>query len=271
MCRLRWHCAEYVLWQRHYNNMWNHCKYPWTLNLKYCENIWIFVRNIRWCQHVVDADGNDFLSVWLNVDTMRWVWMTAKEKRFMKTRRLIATWRWFDMKVYFHLNVNHFSFTREIGWCFSKIHLHLSCTYISSWKAPSKKRKKNVIYVQVSWRRACQFIKFHVADCDHFSERRIWRYCSEYLLWSWYCRQYRHYGEFILIRFRCKLNQLNFQSSHHKFDRKFTNWISSSLFLSVPPNYMAAVNFLNWIFSFFSNFSDYFHNMKKSRTIDFVG
>lgn len=54
---------------------------------------------------------------------------------------------------------------------------------------------KNVIFVQVSRRWACQSVKFHVADCDNFSERRLWRYRTKYLLWSWHCSLYGHHGE----------------------------------------------------------------------------
>lgn len=49
--------------------------------------------------------------------------------------------------------------------------------------------------IQVPWRRTCQFIKLHVADCDHILECGLWRYRSEHLLWSGHRREYRYNGE----------------------------------------------------------------------------
>jgi hypothetical protein len=80
---------------------------------------------------------------------------------------------------------------------------------LKSWKILSEtwpldpinnKKIFSLFHPQVPWRRTCQFIKLHVANCDHILECGLWRYRAEHLLWSWNCRHYRYNGKFFPFR-----------------------------------------------------------------------
>ena len=79
-----------------------------------------------------------------------------------------------------------------------KIHLHL----LNEMKGKLISNKKNNS-IQVPWRWTRQFIKLHVADCDHILECGLWRYRTEHLLWTGNRCQYRYYGE-LNIQFQWK-------------------------------------------------------------------
>lgn len=112
MCRLRWHCAKYVLWPRHHNNVWNHCKYPWTtpfslslsLNLKFCARniLYTMIRPCRrlWLLLTVTVlfhlIGN---CMSIPCDEYEWLkWGKRSIAVEKKARRLIATLKmiWYE-------------------------------------------------------------------------------------------------------------------------------------------------------------------------------
>ena len=82
--------------------------------------------------------------------------------------------------------------------------------------------------IQVPWRWTCQFIKLHVADCNHILECGLWRYRTEHLLWTGNRCQHRYYGE-LNIHFQweyCKQPSENVKRHRRKhFFTVFSFWI----------------------------------------------
>lgn len=74
--------------------------------------------------------------------------------------------------------------------------------FIFAWTFCTVAYRNNPFYVcvylqpvQVSWRRTCKSFECNVADSNNIFKCRFRWYCTKYVLWTWYCRQYRNNGE----------------------------------------------------------------------------